>query len=102
MVDQHRSDCHDQVSPPRRGRGRVPDGFRVLHVLIPAETFNHLKAQACLTGTRFPEFVVRQLQGVAARLSDAAGQILLDSTEPLPPQVARITAHHHDDDVGRR
>ena len=45
------------LSPPRSAAGRTPSGYRVLHVIVPEAIFNHVKAQAYLSGMRFPEYV---------------------------------------------
>ena len=49
--------------PPRRTpQGRTPPGCKVLHVIVPESIFNHVKAQAYLSGMRFPEYVARYLE----------------------------------------
>ena len=48
--------------PQRRASGRTPPGYRVLHVIVPEQTFNHVKAQAYLSGLRFPEYIARFLE----------------------------------------
>ncbi len=52
---------HQATSPPRSANGRTPPGYRVLHVIVPEQTFNFAKAQAYLSGLRFPEYVARFL-----------------------------------------
>ena len=49
-------------SPRRSAQGRTPPGYRVLHVIVPEPIFNHVKAQAYLSGMRFPEYVARYLE----------------------------------------
>lgn len=53
---------HSALSPPRSANGRTPPGYRVLHVIVPEPIFNHVKAQAYLSGMRFPEYVARFLE----------------------------------------
>lgn len=53
---------HPALSPPRSSVGRTPPGYRVLHVIVPEPIFNHVKAQAYLSGMRFPEYVARFLK----------------------------------------
>ncbi len=53
---------HLALSPPRSAVGRTPPGYRVLHVIVPEPIFNHVKAQAYLSGMRFPEYVARFLK----------------------------------------
>lgn len=50
------------LSPPRIANARTPPGYRVLHVLVPDSVFNHVKAQAYLSGMRFPEYIARFLE----------------------------------------
>jgi hypothetical protein len=45
----------------RTQSGRASPGCRVVHVAVPEEVFNHAKAQAYLSGIRWPEFVARLL-----------------------------------------
>lgn len=67
---------HHAISPRRSANGRTPPGYRVLHVIVPEMTFNHLKAQSYLLGMRFPEYVVRHLEGA------------------LPHQMSPTTSNH--------
>ena len=53
---------HLALSPRRSAKGRTPSGYRVLHVIVPEQIFNHVKAQAYLSGLRFPEYVARFLE----------------------------------------
>ncbi len=53
---------HTALSPPRSATGRTPPGYRVLHVIVPEPIFYHVKAQAYLSGMRFPEYVARFLE----------------------------------------
>lgn len=53
---------HPALSPRRSAKGRTPSGYRVLHVIVPEQIFNHVKAQAYLSGLRFPEYVARFLE----------------------------------------
>lgn len=53
---------HSALSPPRSSAGGTPPGYRVLHVIVPEPVFNHAKAQAYLSGMRFPEYVARFLK----------------------------------------
>lgn len=41
---------------------RPSRSHRVVHVSVPEVTFNHAKAQAYLSGMRFPEYVERVLK----------------------------------------
>lgn len=54
----------DSTTPStrRQSNGRTPPGCRVLHVIVPTKVFNHVKAQAYLSGMRFPEYMVRLLE----------------------------------------
>ncbi len=52
---------HLADSPRRTANGRTPPGYRVLHVIVPEPTFNYVKAQAYLSGLRFPDYVARFL-----------------------------------------
>lgn len=52
---------HQALSPPRSADGRLPTGFRTVHVHVPESIFNHAKAQAYLSGLRFAEFVAKLL-----------------------------------------
>lgn len=53
---------HQALSPRRSANGRTPPGYRVLHVIVPEQIFNHVKAQAYLSGLRFPDYVARFLE----------------------------------------
>ncbi len=53
---------HQTLSPRRSANGRTPPGYRVLHVIVPEQIFNHVKAQAYISGLRFPEYVARFLE----------------------------------------
>ena len=53
---------HEALSPRRSANGRTPPGYRVLHVILPEPIFNDLKANAYLSGVRFPEYVARVLR----------------------------------------
>lgn len=53
---------HKALSPTRSANGRTPLGYRVLHVIVPERIFNHVKAQAYLSGLRFPEYVAKFLE----------------------------------------
>ena len=46
---------------PRDANGLVSPGFRVVHVIVPERLFNYAKAQAYLSGLRFPDYVARLL-----------------------------------------
>ena len=50
-----------RTSEARRARSPKPPGFRYVHVLVPEQTFNHVKAQAYLSGMLFPEYMARFL-----------------------------------------
>ena len=51
----------EQLSPPRLANGLTPPGCRMLHIPVRDDVFRRAKAQALLTGMRFPEFVARLL-----------------------------------------
>lgn len=53
---------HMALSPRRSANGRTPPGYRVLHVIVPEQVFNHVKVQSLLSGLRFPDYVARFLQ----------------------------------------
>ena len=52
---------HQALSPPRTADSRLPTGFRIVHVHVPESIFNYAKAQAYLSGLRFPVYVARVL-----------------------------------------
>jgi len=52
---------------PKRRTRYLPPGHRVLHVEVPEEIFNAAKAQALLSGHKWPEFVVELLSQVDPR-----------------------------------
>ena len=52
---------HQAMSPPRAAVGRLPPGYRFVHVPVPEAIFNHAKAQAYLSGLRFGVFVAKVL-----------------------------------------
>lgn len=49
-------------SRERVAKRRTPAGYRVLHVIVPEQAFNHVKAQSFLSGMRFPEYLTRLLK----------------------------------------
>ena len=49
--------AHDQ-----RHETRLPPGHRVLHVIVPEHVFNHVKAQAALSGMPFKTYMEHFLQ----------------------------------------
>lgn len=49
------------LAPRRTQSGHVPQGCRVVHVIVRDQVFNHAKAQAYLSGMKFPEFVAQIL-----------------------------------------
>ena len=53
---------HQALSPPRSANGRTPIGYKVLHVIVPERIFNHVKANAFISGLRFPEYVAKLLE----------------------------------------
>lgn len=57
MVPEHRIS-----SPPRKATNHRPAGYRIVHVAVPEPVFNHAKAQAYLSGLRFPEYVASVLR----------------------------------------
>lgn len=50
-------------TPPAHGTqpGKTSPGCRVVHVAVPEAVFNHAKAQAYLSGLRWPDFIKRLL-----------------------------------------
>lgn len=56
------ADIPPPAVPVRRPKMPTPAGFRVLHVLVPEQVFNHVKAQAYLSNLRFPDYITRLLQ----------------------------------------
>ncbi len=57
--------------PPLRQVQRLPPGHRVLQVNVPQRLFDLAKAKALLTGTPWPEFVVKLLSEATADLAGA-------------------------------
>ena len=45
-----------------RHETRLPPGHRVLHVIVPERVFNHVKAQAALSGMPFKTYMEHFLQ----------------------------------------
>lgn len=71
---------HTATLSSRPANGRTPPGHRVLHVIVPEPIFNHVKAQAYLSGLRFPEYVAHVLKNAAPYTAPA----LTDDTAPAP------------------
>ena len=59
--DEPKQSPTDPTTSNRNHSGRASPGCRVVHVAVPEEVFNHAKAQAYLSGIRWPEFVARLL-----------------------------------------
>lgn len=76
---------HPALSPRRSAKGRTPSGYRVLHVIVPEQIFNHVKAQAYLSGLRFPEYVARFLEEAWPYKEDRPPQ---QQASPQPPDIA--------------
>jgi hypothetical protein len=47
---------------PQEREDRLPAGYRVLHVIVPERVFNHVKAQAALSGMPFKTYMEHFLQ----------------------------------------
>lgn len=77
---------HPALSPPRTAEGRTPAGYRVLRVLVPEPIFKRVKAQAYLSGMRFPEHVARLLEKARspADHGPSPSVIGLTAREPVP------------------
>ena len=60
--DTHGTSPPSALSPTRTADGKTPPGYRVLHVIVPERTFNHARAQACLSGMRFADYIARFLE----------------------------------------
>ena len=60
--DHGKEETSSCQSPTGKATGRRPPGYRVLHVFVPERTFNHVKAQAFLSGLRFPEYLAKFLE----------------------------------------
>jgi len=60
-----------QGQPPPRQVQRLPSGYRVLQVNVPQRLFDMAKAKALMTGTPWPEFVVKLLTEATADLAKA-------------------------------
>lgn len=58
------SDGQRDTSPRTEG-SRTVTGQRVLHALLPEAVFNHVKAQAALSGMAFKEYLERYLREAA-------------------------------------
>ncbi len=63
----------NSVPVNKTANGTIRDGFRVLHVIVPEKTFNHVKAQAYLSNMRFPDYLTRYL-AEAQRYDDHSSQ----------------------------
>lgn len=46
-------------SPKRMPEGHAPAGCKTLHIVVKEQVFNYAKAQALLSGMRFPEYVAQ-------------------------------------------
>jgi hypothetical protein len=57
--------------PSSRQVQRLPSGYRVLQVNVPQRLFDMAKAKALMTGTPWPEFVVKLLTEATADLAKA-------------------------------
>lgn len=64
---ENQSSWPDGRPPARRPRDRTPPGHRVLHVVLPEKTFNHVKAQAYLSDMPFPQYVALSLADCGIR-----------------------------------
>lgn len=53
---------HEDLSPKRSRNGPRPSGVKYVHAAVPESIFNHAKAQAYLSGLRFPEYVAKVLR----------------------------------------
>jgi len=60
--DADREETSSDQPTTSKPTGRRPAGYRVLHVFVPERTFNHVKAQAFLSGLRFPEYLAKFLE----------------------------------------
>jgi len=61
------SDSEQKEAPPgtlprKRAKERRHPGYRYVHVLVPERTYNHVKAQACLSGMEWREYLVKFLE----------------------------------------
>ena len=48
---------HPEPPQERPASSPAPDGHRVLHVVVPDRVFNHVKAQAALSGMPFRTYM---------------------------------------------
>lgn len=55
MMNEQNESPPTQMTPDARGH-------RVLHVLLPPDVFNHVKAQAALSGLAFRHYIERFLR----------------------------------------
>jgi len=61
-LESDRIEAPADQQQPHRPTSRKPPGYRVLHVLVPERVFNRVKAQAFLSGMRFPAYVAKLLE----------------------------------------
>jgi len=68
------------VKAPERKDRYLQPGHRILHVEVPEDIFNGAKAQALMTGHKWPQFVVELLSEIDPKrcgmLSKEAGPLL--------------------------
>ena len=79
---------HQALSPQRLANGRTPPGYRVLHVIVPEQIFNHVKAQAYLSGLRFPDYVARFLEEAWPYQNNRSPQHQISPQAPTPVNAA--------------
>jgi hypothetical protein len=79
---------HQALSPRRSANGRTPPGYRVLHVIVPEQIFNHVKAQAYLSGLRFPDYVAHFLEEAWPYQNNRLQQHQMSTQVPTPVNAA--------------
>ena len=53
----HAQQSKQATTSHRTSSGHAAPGCRVVHVAVPENVFNHAKAQAYLSGVKWPKFV---------------------------------------------
>ena len=61
MTTNLEASTHPDQPDERHPTSPVPDGHRVLHVIVPDRVFNHVKAQAALSGMPFKTYMEHYL-----------------------------------------
>ena len=57
-----RTDNSSKINNGREADGKPSKGFRIVHVAVPDQVFQHAKVQALLAGKSWTEFVTDTLK----------------------------------------